>query len=130
MNEKKFLKLKSIKGGSKSPRHTGSIEIESFTINGRHHAAVGSGSAGHRATINDLTIVKAPDISSKLLWIACHSGENLGDGVLTIEQVSETGGLLKAMIFTLKSIYIHAVSAAEEFEMLELNVQKLEMELV
>lgn len=118
-----FLKLDGVRGESKFPRHSGEIEIASLMWGGRHQQNSGSGTGRGKALINDLTVTKQTDKTSPILMIACSTGQNFPEGILTIEDISETGNLLRAVILNLKSILVDSVTADNSAETATLNVE-------
>lgn len=130
MQKKMFLKLDGIRGDSKSPRHFGEIEVFSVMWGGRHQHHHGSGAAGGKALISDLTVTKQMDKTSQTLMVASATGQNLGEGVLTFEDISECGSLRRSVIFKLKSILVDSYTTFETYELVEtvtLSIESLEM---
>lgn len=108
MGQKMFLMLDGVRGESQNPRHYGEIEIVGFSWGGRHqHSAGGSG----KASISDLSVTKRTDRTSPILMVACHRGQYFAKAVLTIEELSEWGSMLRSMVVELKSILIESVMA-------------------
>jgi type VI protein secretion system component Hcp len=103
---KVFLKLDGIKGGA---RHAGEIEVSSFFW----VAKQSSNQAGARDgsdPLNDLTVIKQPDHTSPLLSFAAQVGQRF-DGVLTVEDVSVTGGAVRRTVYALRSAVVESVAA-------------------
>lgn len=83
-----FLKLDKIKGESKDAKHSGEIDVESFSFgvsNGASFSVGGGGGAG-RASFQDLTITKLADTATPLLVKACTTGEHIVKGLLTVRK--------------------------------------------
>lgn len=125
MQKKMFLKLAGIRGDSKSPRHFGEIELSSFAWNSKHQQI--SGVASGKVSINDLTVTKQPDKTSQMLWIAWTTAQNFSEGLFTIEDISESGSLFRAVIFKLTSVLINSVSTTENAETVALNFETLKL---
>lgn len=125
MLHKYFLKLDGVEGESKSPRHFGEIDLSGFTWGGNHPGGVGGGRG--KASINDLTVLKQEDKTTPILWVACHSGQNFREGILTVEKISESGSLLRSVIIKLKSILIDSVIANGDVETVALNFESKEL---
>lgn len=120
-----FLKLDGVQGESKSPRHFGEIELLAFSWGGNHYPMSVIGR--RTAQINDMTFIKQKDKASGFLITANHRGQPFGDGVLTIEDVSPTGSLLRGVMFRLTSILVASISAREDEETVALTFGKVEM---
>lgn len=119
-----FLKLSGVRGESQNPRHYGEIEINGFSWGGKYqHSAGGPG----KAAISDLTITKMADKTSAFLMVASHSGQHFPEAVLTIEQISEWGIMMRSIIFELKSILLDSVSGNGEMETITLSFAELKM---
>jgi type VI secretion system secreted protein Hcp len=83
-----FLKLDGIKGESKDSKHTGEIDVESFTWglqNGGSWSTGGGGGAG-KVAFQDITVHKYADTSSPALMQACASGKHIASGVVTVRK--------------------------------------------
>jgi type VI protein secretion system component Hcp len=127
MLNKIFLKLDAVKGESKSPRHFGEIELSGLTWGNDHQHNESSG--GGKSLMNDLTITKKTDTTSPILKAAWTDGRNLGDGILTFEEIAAAGGLIRSAVFSLKSLlieYVTLVGAGKE-ETLGLNFESVKV---
>ena len=129
MPQKMFLKLDGIRGESQSPRHIGEIEIAGFVCgepeSGPGVSAGGSGGSG-KALLNELIVFKEHDKASPFLRVAAAEGRHINEGALTVEKISESGGLLHTFIINLRSILIQFVTLSENsglgpIETVELN---------
>jgi type VI secretion system secreted protein Hcp len=119
-----FLKLSGVRGESQNPRHYGEIEISSFSWGGKYqHSSGGPG----KATISDLTFTKMRDKTSGVLMVASHSGQHFTEAVLTIEQLSEWGSMMRSIVFELKSILLDSVSGDGETDTITLSFADLKM---
>jgi type VI secretion system secreted protein Hcp len=107
-----------VPGESKNPRHFGEIEIFSFSFGNeaRHIVGAGGGGGAGRLSLNDLTIFKTPDRASAILTLACHRGEHIREGVLTMEKLSEAGGVLRSVIYKMESILVSRASKLEDLD--------------
>ncbi|MEZ5426864.1 MAG: type VI secretion system tube protein Hcp [Pyrinomonadaceae bacterium] len=121
MLQKMFLKLDGVTGESKSPRHFGEIEIFKFYWGHGHQMRAGGGPG--KAGVNDLTISKRFDKTSPILMSAWTRGQNFSEGFLTIEELSESGGLIRSVAFKFTSVLIHFVTVEETFETIALNFE-------
>lgn len=128
-----FLQLDGVRGESYAPRHIGEIELTALYWDTKHR--VGNGGMGPgKASINDLTVFKHPDKTSLFLKVASNEGHVFKSAVLTVEKVSESGGLLHTMIVKLKSIVISFVSVSKGSafegtydEQVEINFEDMKM---
>ena len=107
-----FLKLDGVRGESNSPRHIGEIEISGFAWGEPDGTGVspGGGAGKGKASFNGLIVFKRVDKTSPFLKLASTEGRHFGEGALTVEKVSETGGLLHSLVIKLKSILIRFVT--------------------
>jgi type VI secretion system secreted protein Hcp len=83
-----FLKLDTIKGESKDDKHSGEIDVESFTFgltNGATWSTGGGGGAG-KVAFHDNTVNKYADASTAMLMQACATGKHIKTGVLTVRK--------------------------------------------
>ncbi len=127
-----FLKLDGVRGESYAPRHIGEIEISGFFWGEPKGLGAGRVGAG-KASINDLTVFKQPDKTSPFLRVASTQGQHFKYGLLTIEKVSATGGLLHSYRIEMTSINIHFVTHSDSsaafsptgVETVELNFEGL-----
>lgn len=133
MQKKMFLKLEGVQGESQNPRHVGEIEIFSMMWGGKKQPISASGAGPGKALINDLTVSRPPDKTSPALWGAYLTTRNFAKVFLTIEEVSESGGLLRSVIFKLKSVLVDAISQEDSFtfpegqEIIALNFESAEL---
>ena len=111
MSTAMFLRLHGIHGESRSPRHIGSIEISSFTW-GNDRPAFGLGGGPGKVSINDLTVFKPADRTSPVLRLAGSEGRHIRDGVLTVEEFSNLGCLVRSSVWKMNSIQIESVTSS------------------
>lgn len=112
MSTAMFLKLHGIQGESRSPRHIGSIDISGFTWGNDPRLPPSSATGPGKVSIKDLTVFKPADRISPLLWIASHEGRNIRDGALTVEEFSNSGHLVRTLIWKLESILIDSITSS------------------
>ncbi len=80
-----FLKIKGIEGESQDDKHKGEIDLESWSwgeTQSGTHAGGGGGGAG-RVSMQDFHFVMKVNKASPKLFLACASGEHIGEAVLT-----------------------------------------------
>jgi len=124
MPKRYYLKLDGVRGESQSPRHFEEIELTSFQWGmGIHNANGGAG----KAQVSDLRVTKEQDRSSPQLWAACTTGQPLGDGVVTIEDISDWGSLVRFVKFTMYDVMVESVKANERAETVALTFASLRM---
>jgi type VI secretion system secreted protein Hcp len=125
MQHKYFLKLDGVRGESQSARHLGEIEISSFTWGNKNPqlSNVGRG----RASFSDLIITKPQDVTSPILWVACHTGQSFAQAFLTTEELSERGNLVRSTIVALASVMLESMSVVERGETISLNFENAKM---
>ena len=125
MAQKYFLKLDGVEGESNSPRHLGEIDIFAFSWGNKHQAGVGGGP--EKASINDLSVAKKPDKASPVLWVAGHSGQYFREAVLTVEEISERGSLIRSTIAEMKSLNIESITRSEDQESVTFNFEDIKI---
>jgi len=124
MEQKIFLKLDDIRGESQNPRHPGAIEVFSFTFGSK----IPNGPAGRgRASIKDLTLTKRSDAASPFLYVACHSGRYFAKAVLTVEDLSAAGNVLRSTIIEMLSMHIEFIKQDNEMESVDLDFKDLKI---
>ena len=83
-----FLKLKGIDGESQDDKHSKWIEILSYSFNASQMTAGARSTGGsankERVNLSDLTIVKALDVASPKIFLACCNGEPIGEAVIEL----------------------------------------------
>lgn len=127
MPQKYFLKLDGVEGESKSPRHLGEIDIFAFSWGGKHQGASGSGGGPGKASISDLYVAKKADKASPILSVACESGQYFAKALLTVEEISEQGSMIRSTIAEMKSLNIESVTRSEDEETVTFNFQDLKI---
>src|SRR5262245_16301770 len=79
-----FLKLKGIEGEAHDHKHKGEIDIQSWswgeTNSGTGHAGGGHGAG--KVAMQDFHFVMGMNKASPKLFLACASGEHIGEGLL------------------------------------------------
>ena len=125
MAHKMFLKLEGVRGQSENPRHHGEIEIYAFSWGGDHPQVPGGPG---KASIKGLTISKRADRTSPILWVACHSGQYFKEAVLTVEEISEFGSMIRWTAMEMKSLNIESItSRGEEDESVTFKFDEVKM---
>jgi type VI secretion system secreted protein Hcp len=86
-----FLKLKGFEGESTDSKHKNEIDVESWSwgeTNSGTHASGGGGGAG-KVAMQDFHFVMKVNKASAKLFLACASGEHIGDAVLTCRKAGK-----------------------------------------
>ena len=86
-----FLKLDGIDGESKDSKHSGEIDLESFswgeTQTGSH--SFGGGGGAGKVQMQDFHFVMKANKASPKLFLACAEGEHIKKGVLTCRKAGK-----------------------------------------
>ena len=86
-----FLKLDGIDGESKDSKHTGEIDLESFswgeTQTGSH--SFGGGGGAGKVQMQDFHFVMKANKASPKLFLACAEGEHIKKGVLVCRKAGK-----------------------------------------
>ena len=87
-----FLKLGDIKGESTDKVHPGEIEIQSFHwgVSNTGSTLGGGGTGTGKAVPQDLVLTAGSSKASPELFLACASGENIKEGLLTLRSRGES----------------------------------------
>lgn len=111
-----FLKIDGVQGESKSPRHLGEIELSAVMWGVKHQNSFGGPVGRGKILANDLTVSKRTDNTSPILMRACATGQNFGEGILTIEKLSPAGGVLQSVIVELMSILVDSFTSENSID--------------
>ena len=89
-----YLKIDGIKGESKKLGHLGEIEMDNWGFGETQSgtAAMGSGSAAGRVSMQDFHFSKPVDSSTPLLFQHCANGKLIKEAVFTTQRTGESGG--------------------------------------
>jgi type VI secretion system secreted protein Hcp len=93
-----LLEIEGIKGESSDSKHSGAIEIESFSW--------GATNSGSMARIITCNLGKSIDKSSPQLFLACAKGNHIPQAVITCRKTGGDGGKNDYYIITLSDILI------------------------
>lgn len=83
-----FLKLAKVDGESQDDKHSGEIDVLSWSWGARQSGTghLGGGAGAGKAEVADLTITKFVDRASPLLFFLCCSGEHVPNAVLAVRK--------------------------------------------
>jgi type VI secretion system secreted protein Hcp len=124
MPKRYYLKLDGVRGESTSPRHVEEIELTSFQWGMGIHTG---GSGVGRAQISDLRVMKAQDRTSPQLWAACTTGQPFEEAIVTIEDISDRGSLMKFVKFTMNDVLVDSVKGDSRGETVGLTFVSVRM---
>jgi type VI secretion system secreted protein Hcp len=87
-----FIKLDDIKGESVDDKHKGEIDVLSWNwgVAQTGSSQSGGGSGSGKATVRDLTFIKAVDKASPLLFQMCCAGKPIKTALLTCRKAGGT----------------------------------------
>jgi type VI secretion system secreted protein Hcp len=126
-----FLKLGDIKGESKDAKHTGEIDVLSWSWGVSQSGTIGGGSGGGegKATFNDLSFTHKVDKASPLLMKACATGEHVKDGTIVSRKAGK--GQQEYLIIKMTDILITGVapSSAGDHPMEQVSMQFVKIDL-
>jgi type VI secretion system secreted protein Hcp len=129
-----FLKITDVKGESKDSKHSGEIEIESFSWGATQLGASshGTGAGAGKVSMNDFHFVMRNNTSSPTLFLFCANGKHLKDATLTCRKAGgkQENYLIVKMSDVLISSYQTGGSSAGEVPMdqISLNYSKIEID--
>jgi len=86
-----FLKIDGIKGESQDSKHSGEIELESWSFgetNAGSFSAIGGGGSG-KVVMQDFHFTMHTNSSSPKLFLACASGEHIKKATLTCRKAGK-----------------------------------------
>ena len=87
-----FLKLDGIKGESADAKHTGEIDITSFSwgLSQTGIQATGGGGGAGKVAFQDISFIKKTDASSPLLMLNCANGTHIKEGNFVVRKAGGT----------------------------------------
>jgi type VI secretion system secreted protein Hcp len=106
-----FLKLDTIKGESKDSKHTGEMEIYSFSFGASNPTTIGSassGAGGGKVHFSSFSFMKKTDSASPLLFQACCSGQHIDTGGLTLRKAGGDNPL-EYLKWKFKTVFVESI---------------------
>ena len=100
-----FLKLEGLRGPSSAPRHIGDIEVWTDHYTFSRQPILRAGPSDGR-DFNHVLLQKNNDESTVPLRLAYSNDQVFPTGELVIEELSESGNLLRRTAFKMRSIVI------------------------
>ena len=121
-----FLKLGDIKGESKDDKHTGEIDVLSWSwgvVADRHHGGTAAAAAPARRTSSDLNFMHALDKASPVLMTTCATGEHIKEATLMSRKAGK--GQQEYLIIKMNDILVTSVqpSGSSEHPMESVSMQ-------
>ena len=108
-----YLKIDGIKGASTAPRHLGEIEILSWSFSNLQFFESGAAGdlSGDLSTDlrHDFSFSKYSDAVTQALMEACIDGKKFGRAVLTMENLSPSGGVRRTSTFLMLNCTVTSV---------------------
>jgi type VI secretion system secreted protein Hcp len=105
-----FLKLNGITGESQKDKHTGEIDLMSFSWGASNstHIGTGTGASTGKVAVNDFSIMKSTDSSSPVLYQKCCDGSVITTGVVTLQR--QVGGeATPYLVYNFQNVYITSI---------------------
>jgi type VI secretion system secreted protein Hcp len=86
-----FLKIDGIEGESKADKHTGEIDIESFSFGATQSGsfATGGGGGSGKVSMQDFHFTMGINKASPALFLACAQGDHIPKAVLTCRKAGK-----------------------------------------
>src|SRR4030095_5703686 len=87
-----FLKITDVKGESKDSKHSGEIQIESFSWGATQLGASshGTGAGAGKVSMQDFNFVMRNNSASPTLFLYCANGKHLAEAKLTCRKAGGT----------------------------------------
>lgn len=118
-----FLKLEGLRGPSSAPRHLGDIEFGPHYTFSRQPIRTAGPAGVQDGNFNHVLLQKNSDESTMPLRMAYSKDQVFPTGELVIEELSESGQLIRKTAFKMRKIIIdkleilgHQVTLALKFE--------------
>jgi len=91
MAEDVFLKIDGIPGESKDAKHSGEIEVKSWSWGAQQFGTFASGGGGGagKVSMSDITFMQTMQKSSPLLMLHCANGKHIPQAILTARKAGE-----------------------------------------
>lgn len=126
-----FLKLGDIKGESKDAKHSGEIDVLSWSwgLTQTGSMAHGGGGGAGKVNFNDLSFMHAVDKASPVLMKACATGEHIKEGTLVSRKAGK--GQQEYLIIKMNDILVTGIqpSGNSEHPMESVSMQFAKVDL-
>jgi type VI secretion system secreted protein Hcp len=106
-----FLKLDGVTGESKDAKHTGEMEIFSFSFGAANSTTIGSasgGAGGGKASFHPFSFMKKTDKASPVLYQNCCQGVHIATGALTLRKSGGTP--LEYLKWKFKELFVDSIA--------------------
>jgi type VI secretion system secreted protein Hcp len=130
-----FLKIDGIEGESKADKHTGEIDIESFSWGETQSGtfAVGGGGGAGKVSMQDFHFTMPVNKASPALFLACAQGDHIKNATLTCRKAGKKQQEFLKVTFSdiLVSSYQTGGSGGADVlptDQISLNFAKIEVE--
>lgn len=127
-----FLKIEAIEGESSDDKHSGEIQIESFSwgASNSSSAGAGAGTGSGKVSISSFNFTKRLDKSSPKLFLACATGQRITKATLVAVRSGAQRQEYLTIVLSdvLVSSYKNAGSDEAPTDSFSLNFQKIEYE--
>jgi type VI secretion system secreted protein Hcp len=108
-----FLKLDGIPGESLAAKHTGEIELHSWSWGAHNHVNVeGSGMSAGKVSISEMSISKPVDKASAKLLELCCNGKHIASGLLSCAKSTGDKNPSDYLTIKLEEVYIGSFQSA------------------
>jgi type VI secretion system secreted protein Hcp len=101
-----LLEIDGIKGESSDDRYPEAIEVSSFSWGAGNTGASGGGGGAGKVTLQDFHFMAKSSKASPKLFLACATGQHIGEAVLHIRKAGATGQPQEYFVVKLKPVYI------------------------
>ena len=110
-----FLKIGDVKGESKDSKHTGEIDVLSWSWGlAQSGSGLGGGHGAGKANFQDLNFMHAFDKASPVLMKACAMGDHFNDATLVSRKAGK--GQQEYLIVKMKEVFITSVQPSGSSE--------------
>jgi len=132
-----FLKIDGIPGESTDSKHSGEIELLSFSWGASNTgtSSYGTGAGSGKVNIQDFHFTMKYNKASALLFLRCADGSHIGKGVFSLRKSTGAGGQSDYMIYTFTDLVISSYQTGASgggdpipTEQVSFNFTKVEME--
>ena len=130
-----FLKIDGIEGESKADKHTGEIDLESFSWGATHSGsfATGGGGGSGKVSMQDFHFTMGINKEGPALFLACAQGDHIPKAILTCRKAGKEQQEFLKVTFSdiLVSSYQTGGSGGADVlpvDQISLNFAKIEIE--
>lgn len=127
-----FVKFNGIDGESKDAAHKGEVDVLSWSWGMSQSGSMHTGTAGGKASVNDMMITKMVDKSSPILKLQCFNAKRVDEVKLSAYKMGEEP--LEYVTITMNDVLISGITDSGEngaeglIENVSLNFAKVKYE--